>query len=73
MLENLLPLLPVHDVLEEVDGDVVTIREIRLHVHREELVDLSLGAELGTEGSGGDCWLVLVSGLHTVGLFDLRL
>ena len=61
----------MHEVLEEVDGDVVTIREVRLHVHREELVDLPLGAELGAEGSGGDCWSVLVSGLHTGGVFYL--
>ena len=61
----------MHDVLEEVDGDVVTIREVRLHIHREELVDLPLGAELGTEGGSGDCWPVLVSGLHASGVFNL--
>ena len=54
----------MHDVLEEVDGDVVTIREVRLHIHREELVDLPLGAELGAKGGGCYCWSVLVSSLH---------
>ena len=61
----------MHEVLEEVDGDVVTIGEVCFHIHREELVDLPLGAELGAEGSGGDRWSVLVSGLHADGVFNL--
>ena len=61
----------MHDVLKEVDGDIVTVRDVCMHVHREELVDLPLGSELGTEGGGGDCWSVLVSGLHTCSVSNL--
>ena len=63
----------MHEVLEEVDGDVVTIREVCLHIHCEELVDLPLGTELGAEGGGGDRWSVLGSGLHAIGVSNLRL
>ena len=61
----------MHDVFEEVNGDVITIREVRLHIHREELVDLPFGSELGAEGGGGDGWSVLVSGLHAGCVFNL--
>ena len=63
----------MHDVLEEVDGDVVTIREVCLHIHREELVDLPLGAELGGEGGGGDLWPSLSTCLHAYDLFYFEL
>ena len=72
-MRNLLPLLPVHNVLKEVDSDVVAVREIRLYVHREELVDLPLGTELGAEGGSCDSRSVLGSGLHTKGVSNLRL
>ena len=63
----------MHDVLKEVDRDVITIREISFYVHSEELVDLPLRTELGAEGSCGDCRSVLVSGLHTVNFFTNQL
>ena len=63
----------MHDVLEEVDGDIVTLREVCPHIHGEELVDLPLGPELGAEGSCGDRRSVLVSGLHTAKFFTNQL
>ena len=63
----------MHDVLQEVDGDVITIREVCLNIHCEELIDLPLGSELGAEGGGGDRWPILVSSLHACGVFNLRL
>ena len=63
----------MHEVLEEVDSDVVTIRDVRLHVHCEKLVDLPLGAELGTECCGCYCWSVLCTCLHPNKLLDFQL
>ena len=63
----------MHNVFEEVDSDVVAVREISLHVHREELVDLPLGTKLGTEGGGSDRRPVLGSCLHSKGVSNLRL
>ena len=42
----LLP-LPHDQVLEEVDGEVVTGAEVCVCIHGEEGVNLSLGAKLG--------------------------
>ena len=53
-----------HDVLQEVDGQVVAVGEVRLRVDGEEDVDLALGAELGAEDGGGDRLLDLLLGLH---------
>ena len=60
----LLLALAGHDVLEEVDGEVVAVAEVGPRVHSEEDVDLPLRAELGSEGCGGDLALLGVDGLH---------
>ena len=61
---HLLLALAHHDVLQEVDGQVVAVAEVGLRIDGEEDVDLALGAELGAECGGGDCLLDLLLGLH---------
>ena len=41
-------------VLEEVDGDQVEVRQVDAHVDGEEIVHLALGAVLGGEALRGD-------------------
>ena len=45
----LLFLLATDQVLEEVDGEVVAVAEVRLHVDGEERVHFALALELGAE------------------------
>jgi hypothetical protein len=47
-------LLAAHQLLQEVDGDVVVRGQIHAHVRGEEVVDLALAAVLGRELLGGD-------------------
>ena len=42
-------LISIHQVLEEVNRDVVVGREVHADVGREEVVDLALAAVLGRE------------------------
>ena len=57
-------LLPPYQVFEEVDRQVVAVAEIGFDVDSEEDVDLSLRAELGREGSGGNLGFLGVDLLH---------
>ena len=60
----LLLALAGHDVLEEVDRQVVAVAEVSFRVDSEECINLSLRAELGAEGSGCDFALLGVDLLH---------
>lgn len=73
MKVHLLLALPHNQVLEEVDGEVVTGAQVCLDVHGEEDIDLSLGAKLGCKGGGGHCCLDGKTILHEGNLFTLIL
>ena len=51
-------------VFEEVDSEVFTVAEVCFDVDSKEDVDLSLRAELGREGSGGNLGFLGVDLLH---------
>ena len=53
-----------NQVFEEVDRQVVAVAEVGFDVDSEEDVDLSLRAELGREGSGGNLGFLGVDLLH---------
>ena len=58
--------LSADELLEEVDGDALRLRQVRADVDGAERVHLVLGAELGGELGGRYACLVLFANLHRV-------
>ena len=48
-MRTLTPLLLRHDVLQEVDGDLLVGGQVEAHVDREQVVDFALALVLGSE------------------------
>ena len=64
MKQDLLEAFASDEVLEEVDGEVVTVAEVSFNVDGEEDVDLFLGTELGGEGRSSEVSLLGIDLLH---------